>query len=152
MTGDNWSGGVDFQGNTNEAKNRQRTPFPFAPVKSHSAADAYMLVLANVGANRPARDVIDTRVLKEVRDGTASCGKKGIIDRQDEAGGWPLLRSASAPVDADGDGIPDAWEKQHGLDPSNAADGNGHCADASCTNLESYLNEMASGQAIRSRR
>ena len=152
LTGDNWGGGVDFQGNTNEEKNRQRTPFPFAPVKTHSAADAYKLVLAGVGANRPARDVIDTRVLKEVSDGRASRGEKGIIDRQDEAGGWPLLRNAPAPVDTDGDGMPDAWEQKHGLDPSNAADRNGHREDASYSNLESYLNEMASGQAVRVRR
>lgn len=152
MTSGNWSGGVDFQGNTNEAKNRQRTPFPFAPVKAHSAADAYKLVLANVGANRPLRDVIDTRVLKEVSDGTASRGDKGIIDRQDEAGGWPLLRNPPAPVDTDGDGMPDAWEKEQGLDPSNAADRNEHRVDASYSNLESYLNEIVHREAARDRR
>ena len=152
LTGDNWSGGVDFQGNTNEAKNRQRAPFPFAPIKTHSASEAYKIVLADVGANRPVRDAIDTRVLKEVSAGTASRGEKGIIDRQDEAGGWPVLQNAPAPVDTDGDGMPDAWEKQHGLDSSNAADGNGCCVDNDYTNLESCLNEMASGQAVRGRR
>ena len=62
LTADNWKGGVTFQGNTNELKNRQQTAFPFAPVKTQSAADAYKLVLADVGANRPARDTVDTRV------------------------------------------------------------------------------------------
>ena len=75
LTVDNWNGGVVFDGNTNEAKNRRRTPFPFAPVMTHSAADAYRLVLAGVGANRPVRDAIDTRVLKEVANGTATCGE-----------------------------------------------------------------------------
>ena len=146
LTSDNWRGGVDFQGNTNEERNRQLTPFPFAPVETHSAADAYQLVVANVGANRPARDVIDTRVLREVAQGVASRGDNGIIDRQDESGGWPVLQSDSAPVDSDGDGMPDVWEEAHGLDPKNAADRNGCLVDASFTNLESYLNGMASEQ------
>ena len=144
LTSDNWSGGVDFQGNTSEAKNRQRMPFPFAPVKTHRAEDAYKLVLADVGANRPVRDVVDTRVLKEVSDGKASRGAKGIIDRQEEAGSWPLLRTATAPDDTDGDGIPDAWEKEHGLAPNDPADRNSRHVDAAYSNLESYLNAVAS--------
>ena len=149
LTHDNWSGGVDFQGNTNEAKNRQRVPFPFAPIKTHSASEAYQIVLADVGANRPVRDAIDTRVLKEVFDGTASQGENGIIDRQDEAGGWPQLRSAPAAIDTDRDGMPDAWEKEHGLDPRNAADRNKQRVDGSYTNLESYLHELAGETAVR---
>ena len=152
LTSDNWMGGVVFQGNTNEAKNRQPTPFPFAPVTTQTATDAYKLVLASVGANRPVRDAIDTRVLKEVADGTATCGEQGIIDRQAEAGGWPLLRSTPAPADADSDGMPDVWEQEHGLDPKDPADRNGHRMDASYSNLESYLNEMASRQAVRIQR
>ena len=129
-----------------------QTAFPFAPVTTHSATDAYKLVLANVGANRPVRDAIDTRVLKEVADGTASCGEQGIIDRPAEAGGWPLLRSAPAPADADSDGMPDEWEQEHGLDPKDPADRNGHHIDAAYSNLESYLNEMASRQGARIQR
>jgi pectate lyase len=149
LTADNWKGGVEFEGNTNEAKNRQQTAFPFAPVATQKATDAYKLVLADVGANRPVRDAMDTRVLKEVAEGTATCGQRGIIDRQGDAGGWPLLQSAPAPADTDGDGMPDAWEKEHGLNPKDPADRNGHHVDASYSNLESYLNEMASRQAVR---
>lgn len=38
----------------------------------------------------------------------------------------------AADWDTDHDGIPDAWEKAHGLDPSDPADGN-----------EMYLDELA---------
>ena len=152
LSADNWKGGVMFQGNTNEVKNRQQTAFPFAPVTTHSATDAYNLVLANVGANRPVRDAVDARVLKEVAEGTASCGAQGIIDRQAEAGGWPHLRSASAPPDADSDGMSDAWEQEHGLDPKDPADRNGHHIDSEYSNLESYLNELTNRQGAPSQR
>lgn len=39
------------------------------------------------------------------------------------------------------DGIPDAWESAHGLDPKNAADGNAPTCDG-YTALECYLNEI----------
>ena len=36
---------------------------------------------------------------------------------------WHLADSpANALVDSDGDGLPDGWERQHGLDPHNPAD------------------------------
>jgi len=31
--------------------------------------------------------------------------------------GWPELKSFKPPDDSDKDGMPDAWEKQHGFDP-----------------------------------
>ncbi len=43
----------------------------------------------------------------------------GIVDSQSEVGGWPLLQNGSAPKDADHDGIADAWEVKHKLDPAN---------------------------------
>ena len=46
------------------------------------------------------------------------------------------------PVDTDHDGIPDTWEKAHGLDPNNPADGAVIAANG-YTNVENYLNELA---------
>jgi hypothetical protein len=46
-------------------------------------------------------------------------------------------------VDSDGDGIPDDWERKHGLNPNNAADRNGDFNGDGYTNLEKYLNELA---------
>ena len=56
-------------------------------------------------------------------------------------GGWPELKSTPAPVDTDHDGMPDAWEKTHGLDPNDAADRNRLAADG-YTMLETYLNSL----------
>jgi len=143
LTADNWRGGVLFDGGTSEAKNRERAAFPFAPVATQPAAEVYELVLADVGATRPARDPVDLRVLGEVADGTATCGDHGIIDRPSEAGGWPNLASTPPPPDGDGDGMPDAWEAGRGLNPHDPEDRNGHEIDADSTNIEVYLNELA---------
>jgi hypothetical protein len=143
LTADNWRGGVEFEGNTTEAVNRRRTPFPFAPVTTQTAAQAYDLVLKSVGATLPRRDAIDTRVLREVATGTATFGN-GIIDSQKQVGGWPELKSAPAPVDSDGDGMPDEWEIAHGLDPKDPADRN--ALESGYTQLERYLNSLAATQ------
>jgi pectate lyase len=145
LTADNWKGGVLFEGRTSEAKNRAREQFPFAPVTTQTAEQAYRLVVAEVGATRPARDSVDARVLSEVAAGTAAHGERGIIDRPGDVGGWPRLQSTAAPADSDDDGMPDAWEAAHGLDPDNAADRNGPGRDGGSSNLESYLNELAGG-------
>jgi hypothetical protein len=50
----------------------------------------------------------------------------------------------AADWDTDHDGIPDAWEKSHGLSPSDASDGNKtNLSKVGYTNLEMYLNELA---------
>lgn len=158
VTADNWSG---LRG-SNYIKLNQA--WEAMPIKQQTAKEAYKSVLENAGATFPKRDAVDARVIEEVRTGTATfegvykTKKKvadqskvtGIIDSQNDVGGWPELRSAPAPEDADHDGMPDEWETAKGLDPSNAADGNKVAADGSndqdgdgYTNLERYLNEIA---------
>ena len=68
----------------------------------------------------PKRDSVDTRIIEEVRTGTATYGGiwgtgSGIIDSQTDVGGWPTLHSAPAPKDTDHDGMPDDWEMQYGF-------------------------------------
>jgi hypothetical protein len=94
-------------------------------------------VLDRVGAIVPVRDSVDRRIIAEVRN-----GKGHIIDATREVGGWPEYKSGSAPVDSDGDGIPDDWEKAHGLDAHNAADGARDSGDG-FTWVEKYLDELA---------
>ncbi len=95
-------------------------------------------VLARAGASR-SRDSVDAAVVAGVRSRT---GKQ--IDTQGDVGGWPELRSGTAPTDSDGDGMPDAWERKRGLDPkrddsAGDRDGNGY------TDVEDYLNALAAG-------
>jgi len=51
---------------------------------------------------------------------------------------------ASPAIDTDHDGIPNTWETAHGLNPSDASDGNKtNLSKVGYTNLEMYLNELA---------
>ncbi len=113
------------------------TTFPAAPVQTVSATAALDLVLATVGASLPVRDAVDTRLVGHVRKRT---GK--LIDSQDEVGGWPVLKSAPLPADSDHDGLPDAWETAHGLNPRDAKDASA-IAKSGYSNIEEYLNELA---------
>ena len=45
-------------------------------------------------------------------------------------------------IDTDRDGLPDAWEDEHGLDKSASADGKLYTLDDNYTNLEVYLNSL----------
>jgi hypothetical protein len=110
-------------------------PFPLVSVNTMSAPDAYKAALAAVGACLPARDRADARIINEVRNGTGR-----IIDSQNNVGGWPELQSKPALADSDQDGMPDEWEKAHGLNPNDAADANLDSDHDGYTNLEEYLN------------
>ena len=113
-------------------------PFNAPPVKTTNAQGAYEAVLRMVGASLPVRDAVDTRIVDEVRQ------RKGlIIDSQAQVGGWPALKADAAPVDSDNDGMPDSWERRHGLNPHNPADGATDRNKNGYTNLEEYLNSIA---------
>jgi pectate lyase len=147
ITADNWAGGV--QGKFRHSV-RVDAPHPSAPVTTQTAEEAYKLVLANVGAVLPKRDSVDSRIIQEVKSGTATYGGirgagSGIIDSQTQVGGWPVLRSAPAPPDSDHDGMPDEWEIENGLNPADPVDRNRDRNGDGYTNLENYLNELASG-------
>jgi pectate lyase len=114
------------------------------PVTTTSAFEAYDQVLAGVGATIGLdsrgneywrRDVVDQRIINDVRNGT---GK--IIDDPSEVGGWPRLAAGVAPRDSDHDGMPDDWEKMHGFDPYHPADGPADADGDWYTNIEEYLN------------
>ena len=138
--------GVDLkaQGYSSEAIADKAFPVNIAlPVET--AKESYEKVLRYAGAIFPKRDATDERVVNETRTGSAvgkgSFGKPGIIDSPLAVGGWAEYKSATAPVDSDKDGIPDAWEAKKGLNPNDASDRNK--VDASgYTMLEIYLNEL----------
>ena len=80
---------------------------------------------------------MDRRIIENVKTGNGR-----IINSQKEVGGWPDLKSAPAPRDSDGDGMPDDWEKQHNLNPEDAADGPVDTDLDGYTNVEEYLNSL----------
>jgi hypothetical protein len=124
-------------GHTGSA-NRLAVPvsIPAGPTQSWAAAMA--AVLDKVGASK-ARDPVDQRILAGVRARTHA-----IINSEKEVGGWPALKSAPAPSDQDDDGMSDAWERSHGLNPANASDGKADRDGDGYTNLEDYLNSLVS--------
>ena len=115
-------------------------PFAMPFVTASSATDAYGVVLDRAGATFPSRDGVDARVVGEARTTTGH-----LIDDPSQVGGWPSLGAGIAPVDSDHDGIPDAWEIAHGLDPRDPTDG-ARLAPNGFTWLENYLNELVAGR------
>lgn len=109
--------------------------FPTSEVTTDSADEAYRRILSDVGATLPARDAVDTRVVDQIRSGGGH-----LINSQEEVGGWPVLAAGTAPVDADGDGMPDAWESAHGLDPRRAARPGEDTDGDRYTDIEEFLN------------
>ncbi|MFA9389723.1 MAG: polysaccharide lyase family 1 protein [Prolixibacteraceae bacterium] len=113
---------------------KQDKPFETGPVTMEDAQSAYQRVLETGGAILPKRDIVDTRIVNDVKNRT---GK--IIKSQEDVGGWPVLNSLPALPDADKDGIPDEWELKNGLNPNDASDRNTISNDG-YTRLEHYLN------------
>ena len=153
---DNWQG-IQPKTSVDQSVIRSDTRFEIVSGQSklnlQTAEKAYESVLTKVGASL-ARDAVDTRIVDEVRNGTWS-GKQGsggstngIIDSQEDVGGWPSYKATSAQIaavkDTDGDGMPDAFEDEAGLDKNNAADGKAVTLDKNnrYTNLEMYLHYL----------
>lgn len=119
-------------------------PFQTEAMQEQSADRAYELVLKNAGASYK-RDAVDRRIAEEVRTGKSIMGKNknGIIDSQEDVGGWPVLKSAPAANDEDQDGMPDDWEKSQGLNPQDAADASKRSGfNKLYDNIEVYVNSL----------
>ncbi|OBQ55850.1 pectate lyase [Tamlana sp. s12] len=151
----NWNGGVQPQGGEKNLQFvKSEKPWEAMPINQQSAEEAFHLVLENAGAILPKRDIIDTRIINETVGGFATfeggsykakhkiadtSKKTGIINTQNDVGGWPELKSLPAPIDTDHDGMPDVWEDDHQLDKTNPEDRNKLAPDG-YTMLEKYLN------------
>ena len=157
VTEDNWIGGVQIRdNNAGLSKLKLEQPWPSMPINQQSAEEAFESVLDHAGAILPKRDIIDTRIINETKKGEATYegeGYKknrkvgdssvicGIIDSQNDVGGWPTLSSIPALPDSDHDGMPDNWEDEHKLDKNNPDDRNAIAPDG-YTMLEKYLNSI----------
>ncbi len=118
---------------------------PLIAIAVLPAAEAYAAVAAGAGCSL-RRDAVDRRLIEEL----GSLGKKGATiphtDERGEAlvGGQGPILGGEAPADGDRDGMPDAWELAHKLDPKNPADG-AERDSSGYSRLELYLNSLASG-------
>lgn len=143
VTADNWKGSTQ-QGDNVKALTRW-TEGLTAMENEQTAESAYETVLAKAGCSLQ-RDAIDTRIMNEVRNGnstyTGSKGSRGgLIDTPSDVGGWPAY-SGTPDKDSDYDGIPDAWEEAHGLNPHSYADSRLQTLVTGIVNLEVYLNAI----------
>jgi predicted neuraminidase/pectate lyase len=143
VTANNWLGidGTEYK--------KLSAPWDAMPINQDSPQDAYNAVLAHAGCSKPNRDSIDRRIVEEVRNGTATCGNNGIITTPSNVGGWPELKSTTAPTDSDHDGIPDTWETDRGLNPNDASDGVKDRDGDGYTNLEEYINGLVISNVSR---
>jgi hypothetical protein len=172
VTKDNWDGGVQPEVRSNAidavlAAIRTNAPFPHAPLNIQSATEAYEYDLANAGATLPKRDAVDERVINSVRtgkvsakfspgdeapfsnvayqqrviDGIIALVPKGIITNPSQVGGYPEYQGTPY-KDSDGDGMPDDWEKAHGLNPNDPSDANGDLNGDGYTNIEKFINGL----------
>lgn len=146
-------------------------PYELSGMKYEDAESAFSAVVSKAGASLPRYDEVDRRLLDEAagkRDPQfvgitmKNNGDFGIIDSPDDIkletpgtyyaegeayANYPSLAMKEGDkyaLDTDGDGMPDAYEDEKGLDKNNAADGatvtsNGY------TNLENYMNAIADG-------
>lgn len=117
------------------------SPFPGEPIPEDTPAIAYQRVLESVGCSF-SQDAYDCEVLRQVKEGIGTFGINGIINSQEDVGGWPALKAGKALEDSDGDGMPDVWESKHGLNPKSASDASAYTLDGNYTNIEVYLNSL----------
>ncbi len=66
--------------------------------------------------------------------------KQGVITDPRQMGGYPEYKAWEPYVDTDGDGMPDEWEKQYGLNPNDPTDAQKDCNGDGYTNIEKYIN------------
>ena len=160
-TDDNWTYGVYNQFHSSygtvsaadKAAMRLAAEHPInGNVTTHSAPVAYEKVLDLAGASL-VRDAEDQRVIENVRNGTfsfnGSAGSTlGIIDSQNDVGGWPALNAQAAVLDSSGDGMPDAWKTAQKLNPA-LAQANGRELSSAYDNVEVYINSLAADIVAR---
>ena len=126
-------------------------PIATDSVTTHTAAMAYEKVVAYAGASLN-RDNVDERYADETLNGTATyrgstTKKAGRIDKVSDVEGYTEQNfgTGSRPngYDTDGDGMPDDWEYENGLDPEKN-DANAYTLDTlqHYTNIEVYCNSI----------
>lgn len=128
----NYGGGPTFH----------ETPFDYPTLDTWEAKDLASNLLPVVGASLPYRDMADNYMIREVR----TYGKEGtfLSDECQLPIGAPSawqMEAFEKPVDTDGDGMPDEWEKANGTDPNK--DDAMTIAANGYANIENYINSIS---------
>jgi hypothetical protein len=164
VTKDNWDGGVQIEEMADAGEYtpyiRVDKPLPMPKFTIMPTEKVFDYVLANAGALLPKRDAVDNRITEQVRTGIVKYNeafddtlkpqfkhrrlpkdsyKHGIITDIRQVGGYPDYKGTPY-KDSDGDGMPDAWEIKHGLNPKDASDANKDSNGDGYTNIEKYIN------------
>jgi len=137
-----WSGGY-LDRNADDPRLLPEEP-EHKPVATHTAEEAYRLILAQSGCL--PKDTVLRRTIRETLTSTGSYGFHGPAE-----GLMGGLTPGKPRADTDKDGMPDEWEKQHGLNPrdpedcrkkvpASASPGDRH---KGYTYIEYYINECA---------
>jgi hypothetical protein len=144
----------DFTGSAIQTAAFTQTPY-FGVTAT--ATTAYSQVLDFAGAAWWSRAPIDQRIINETRTGAGKImawADDPFNTSATEGTEWRAMRATTvttraASFDTDKDGMPDAWEMMHGLNPA-VADNNGDFDGDGYTNLEEYINEIAAWPAMAS--
>lgn len=127
-----YDGGPDFQ----------TKPYNYPPLETVKATTLIDNLLPDVGASLPYRDMVDAYMVRE----TKTYGKQGaLLSSEDQLpfgtpSSWKTA-DFEKPVDSDGDGMPDEWEKANGTNPN--ADDAMTIASNGYTNIENYVNSLS---------
>lgn len=133
-----------------------KAAFEVMPVTTHPAKELERLLLPIVGAHLPVRDATDAAWIEGIRTRKAKAAfwvkspsdwesynpgsnDRASFDMWQSEDFPPPAEGATAPEDTDGDGMPDAYERAHGFDPTDASDGPADSDRDGYTNVEEYL-------------
>lgn len=172
VTRNNWDGGIQVQDQANTQGYTElmkwNEPFPMPQFPIMSAKESYDFVLQHAGATLPKRDIVDERVIEEVKTGKNYYVKglnpdefyqfeyrrlpkdsytKGIITDIKQVGGYPEYKGKPY-VDTDKDGMPDKWEKANGLNPKDPSDALKDITGDGYTNIEKYINGISTKEKV----
>ena len=148
VTSNNWQGVHMMSNGTDEDKKNTLVsqPFPSIEINTQAAEKAYEEVLRHAGASY-RRDTLDERIVLDVRNRTGRFidvqgGYSHGTDYEKTINAWPFLKSTTALVDTDSDGMPDEWEKKNKLNPNDTNDAIGYSMSKVYTNIEVYINSL----------
>ena len=123
-------------------------PAPTPAITTRDAKEVVQLVLSQAGCW--PRDRVTKTTVDEVKRKEGSWGRNAPLEPSDEWFMEGLTKGVTLP-DSDRDGMPDAWEKSHALNPNDPSDAKKVVpANASPENrhkgytfIECYINELA---------